>query len=99
MCSLITNEGWGIEDIYCQRRNHKICRPDIFRDTLFAVCSTMAEVKVAAVVADNGSGMCKTEFAGDVALRAVIPCTVDEPKMPDIMVGIEQKDSNVGDEV
>ena len=47
--------------------------------------------EVAAVVADNGSGMCKTEFAGDDALRAVIPSFVDKPKMPGIMVVMEQK--------
>ena len=53
---------------------------------------------MAAVVADNGSGTCNTEFAGDVALRAVIPSIVDKPKMPGMMVGMEQKDSNVGDD-
>ena len=54
---------------------------------------------MAAVVADNGSGTCNTEFAGDVAPRAVIPSIVDKPKMPGMMVGMEQKDSNVGDDV
>ena len=51
------------------------------------------------VVVDNGSDMCKTEFAGDDASRAVIPSSVDKPKVPRIMVGMEQKDSNVGDDV
>ena len=54
---------------------------------------------MAAVVADNGSGTCNTEFAGDVAPRAVIPSIVDKPKMPGMMVGMEQKESNVGDDV
>ena len=45
------------------------------------------------VVVDNGSDMCKTEFAGDDASRAV-----NKPKVPGIMVGMEQKDSNVGDD-
>ena len=51
------------------------------------------------VVVDNGSDMCKTEFAGDDASRAVIPSSVDKPKVSGIMVGMEQKDSNVGDDV
>ena len=33
------------------------------------------------VVADNG-GMCADGFAGDVLPHAVIPSTVDKPKMP-----------------
>ena len=58
----------------------------------------MAEEEVAAVVADNGSGTCNTEFAGDDAPRVELP-SIDRPKMPGIMVDAEQKDSNVGDEV
>ena len=54
---------------------------------------------MAAVVADNGSGTCNTEFAGDVALRAVMPSIVDKPNMPGMMVGMEQNDSNVGNDV
>ena len=56
-------------------------------------------VSVTQVVVDNGSDMCKTEFAGDDASRAVIPSSVDKPKVPGIMVGMKQKDSNVGDDV
>ena len=33
----------------------------------------MAEEEVAAVVADNGSGACNTEFAGDDAPRVELP--------------------------
>ena len=55
--------------------------------------------EVAALVVDNGSGMCKAGFAGDDAPRAVFSCFVDRPKMPGIMVGMDQKDSYVGDEV
>jgi len=47
---------------------------------------------------DNGSGMCKAGFAGDDAPRAVFPSIVGRPKMPGIMVGMDQKDSYVGDE-
>merc|ERR1712125_20080 len=51
-----------------------------------------------ALVVDNGSGMCKAGFAGDDAPRAVFPSIVGRPKMPGIMVGMDQKDSYVGDE-
>ncbi|CAJ1408829.1 unnamed protein product [Effrenium voratum] len=71
-------------------------------------CSEYEEV--AALVVDNGSGMCKAGFAGDDAPRAVFPSIaagrqyfsdkgmeVGRPKMPG-MVGMDQKDSYVGDE-
>ena len=35
---------------------------------------------VAALVIDNGSGMCKAGFAGDDAPRAVFPALVGRPK-------------------
>jgi len=60
--------------------------------------ATMGEEEVAALVVDNGSGMCKAGFAGDDAPRAVFPSIVGRPKMPGIMVGMDQKDSYVGDE-
>jgi len=56
------------------------------------------EDDVAALVVDNGSGMCKAGFAGDDAPRAVFPSIIGRPKMPGIMVGMDQKDSYVGDE-
>jgi len=56
------------------------------------------EDDIAALVVDNGSGMCKAGFAGDDAPRAVFPSIVGRPKMPGIMVGMDQKDSYVGDE-
>ena len=63
---------------------------------LFA--TAMADDEVAALVCDNGSGMVKAGFAGDDAPRAVFPSIVGRPKMPGIMVGMDQKDSYVGDE-
>ena len=60
---------------------------------------TMAEEEVVALVVDNGSGVCADGFAGDEAPRVELPTIVGRPKMPGMMVGIEQKDSNVGDEV
>ena len=52
-----------------------------------------------ALVIDNGSGTCNTEFAGDDAPRVELPSIIDRPKTPGIMVDTEQKDSNVGDDV
>ncbi|KIY50076.1 actin 1 [Fistulina hepatica ATCC 64428] len=53
---------------------------------------------IAAVVIDNGSGMCKAGFAGDDAPRAVFPSIVGRPRHYGVMVGLSQKDSYVGDE-
>merc|ERR1712137_961080 len=52
----------------------------------------------AALVVDNGSGMCKAGFAGDDAPRAVFPSIVGRPKYPGVMVGMGNKDAYVGDE-
>ncbi|KAJ7123167.1 actin-domain-containing protein [Mycena epipterygia] len=56
------------------------------------------EDEVAALVIDNGSGMCKAGFAGDDAPRAVFPSIVGRPRHQGVMVGMGQKDSYVGDE-
>jgi len=58
----------------------------------------MCDEDAAALVVDNGSGMCKAGFAGDDAPRAVFPSIVGRPKHPGIMVGMDQKDAYVGDE-
>jgi len=59
----------------------------------------MAEEEApAAMVCDNGSGMCKAGFAGDDAPRAVFPSVVGRPRHQGVMVGMGQKDSYVGDE-
>merc|ERR1712230_234320 len=60
--------------------------------------SAMGEEEVAALVVDNGSGMCKAGFAGDDAPRAVFPSIVGRPRHQGVMVGMGQKDSYVGDE-
>jgi len=54
--------------------------------------------EVAALVVDNGSGMCKAGLAGDDAPRTVFPSIVGRPKMPGVLVGMDQKDHYVGDE-
>ncbi|KAM4631733.1 actin, cytoplasmic 1-like isoform 2-T2 [Discoglossus pictus] len=56
------------------------------------------EDDIAALVIDNGSGMCKAGFAGDDAPRAVFPSIVGRPRHMGVMVGMGQKDSYVGDE-
>jgi len=56
------------------------------------------EEEVAALVCDNGTGMCKAGFAGDDAPRAVFPSIVGRAKHQGVMVGMGQKDAYVGDE-
>ena len=58
----------------------------------------MADADIAALVIDNGSGMCKAGFAGDDAPRAVFPSIAGRPRHQGVMVGMGQKDSYVGDE-
>lgn len=55
----------------------------------------MSDDDVAALVIDNGSGLCKAGFAGDDAPRAVFPSIVGSPRHG---VGIGEKDSYVGNE-
>ncbi|KAJ8685252.1 hypothetical protein QAD02_021045 [Eretmocerus hayati] len=43
----------------------------------------MCDDDVAALVVDNGSGMCKAGFAGDDAPRAVFPSIVGRPRHQD----------------
>lgn len=49
----------------------------------------MTEQEQAAIVIDNGSGMCKAGVAGDDAPSASFPSVVGRPKMPGIMVGMD----------
>ncbi|EJD35947.1 actin 2 [Auricularia subglabra TFB-10046 SS5] len=56
------------------------------------------EDDIAAVVLDNGSGMCKAGFLGDDAPRAVFPAVVGRPRQQAWMIGMGSKDSYVGDE-
>mmetsp|Transcript_24271 Transcript_24271/g.72016 ORF Transcript_24271/g.72016 Transcript_24271/m.72016 type:complete len:87 (-) Transcript_24271:118-378(-) len=46
--------------------------------------------EVAALVADNVSGMCKAGFAGDDAPRAVFPSIIGRPRQPGVGVGWER---------
>jgi len=54
--------------------------------------------EVTAVVIDNGSGTCKAGFAGDDAPRSVFSTVVGRPKVPGIMIGLDQKEVYVGEE-
>lgn len=58
----------------------------------------MSEDDIAALAVGNGSGMCKTGFAGDDAPRPVFPSIVRRPRHQGVMVGMGQKDSYIGDE-
>ena len=51
-----------------------------------------------ALAVDNGSGMWKAGHSGDHAPHAVFPPTGGRPKMPGIMVGMDQTCGYVGDE-
>lgn len=48
----------------------------------------MCDDDVAALVVDNGSGMCKAGFAGDDAPRAVFPSIVGRPRYQVSSVGV-----------
>ena len=50
------------------------------------------------LVIDNGSGMVKAGFAGDDAPRAVFPSIIGRPKAMEVMVGLDTRDSYIGDE-
>ncbi|KAK0045354.1 actin cytoplasmic [Biomphalaria pfeifferi] len=58
----------------------------------------MYDEDVAALVVDNGSGMCKAGFAGDDAPRSVFPSIVGRPRHQILMAGMGPKDSYIGDE-
>ena len=53
---------------------------------------------VAALVVDNGSGLCKAGFAGDDAPRAVFPSIFGRPRHQGVMVEMGQKDLYIGKE-
>ena len=52
-------------------------------------CSASGVLKYPIEHGDNGSGMCKAEFAGEDALGAVFPSIVGGYNMPGITVGME----------
>ena len=48
------------------------------------------------VVIDNGSGNIKAGLSGEDAPRVKYPTIVGKPKMPSIMVGMDQKEAYIG---
>lgn len=52
--------------------------------------------EVTVVVIDNGSGECKAGFAGNDAPRTVFSSIVGRPKVPQIMVGLDNNDVYMG---
>ena len=50
------------------------------------------------VIIDNGSGYCKAGLSGEDAPRTEFSTVVGKPKMPSIMVGMDQKEAYVGQE-
>ena len=51
-----------------------------------------------AVVIDNGSGTMKAGLSGQDAPRIKYATVVGKPKMPSIMVGMDQKEAYIGNE-
>jgi len=56
------------------------------------------EEEAQGVVIDNGSGMCKAGFSGDDSPKAAFPSIVGRPKSDGIIVGMNDKETYVGDE-
>ena len=55
--------------------------------------------KSEAVIIDNGSGLMKVGMAGEDVPRSIFPTIIGKPKMPGLMVGVDQKDVYIGSEV
>ncbi|KAH3777527.1 actin, cytoplasmic 1-like [Dreissena polymorpha] len=53
---------------------------------------------IAAIVIDNGSGMCKAGFAGDDEPRVVFPAIAGRPRYDIAIAGMGDKDTYIGDE-
>ena len=63
------------------------------------VPTTPMTLKYTVEHADDGSGMCKAEYASDDAHGEISPSIVGGYTMPGIMFGMDQKESNSSDEV
>ncbi len=61
--------------------------------------STATAGKSEALIIDNGTGTIKAGLAGEDAPRSIFPTVVGKPKMPGLMVGLDQKDVYIGNEV
>ena len=65
---------------------------------MYRLIAPVRRPPVAALVVDNGSGMCKAGFSGDDAPKSVFPSIVGRPKMPTIMIGTDTMDTYIGDD-
>lgn len=54
--------------------------------------------KKQSVIFDNGTGWFKAGFSENYSPHVVFPTIVGEPKNPNLMVGMDQKDFYVGNE-
>ncbi|KYK58668.1 actin [Drechmeria coniospora] len=98
-----TQQPWRVRSVPVTPHLHPLpphaARPTVVGSMAFPLLiHLVAAEEVAALVIDNGSGMCKAGFAGDDAPRAVFPSIVGRPRHHGIMIGMGQKDSYVGDE-
>ncbi|XP_067679765.1 uncharacterized protein [Haliotis asinina] len=86
------------QQMWISKQEYDESGPSIVHRKCLTQTTTAMDDDVAALVCDNGSGMCKAGFAGDDAPRAVFPSIVGRPRHQGVMVGMGQKDSYVGDE-
>jgi hypothetical protein len=94
--SLLVTPSWRFRTLPRRYKLSLLSRTQSFLNTSEeqATNSTAAEeqeemesLENAAIVLDNGSGMCKAGFAGDDAPRAVFPSIVGRPRHQGVMVG------------
>ena len=55
-------------------------------------------VNFSSVIVDCGSGIVKAGFSGEDGPRSIFSSVVGIPKMPGLLVGMEQKERYVGEE-
>ena len=54
--------------------------------------------EVAAIVIDNGSGICKAGFSGEDQPKTLFPAVVGRPKHTGVMINSGSQDTYVGDD-
>jgi len=59
----------------------------------------LPSIDASATIIDNGTGNIKAGLTGDDAPRSIFSTVVGRPKMPGLLVGLDQKDVYIGDEV
>ena len=58
----------------------------------------MTSINSAAIVIDNGSGMCKAGLSSEDAPQTSFPAIVGRPKYEETMVGLNSKEEYIGEE-